>query len=314
MSHHPRASLVICVLALSLLATGCATTTNTTTLREGTSIPSGQDAKLVAYSVAFGAVVGGVGALINGSEDPPLRRFARGAGWGAAGGTATYAGKWLTGEIGVSESLAYGLPARLVHDAGLSVIENAAHDRPPLSQFASHLAFIRVDMRLASGHVQARLLPLNALAFGLMFAEGDSRLELAQSVLYGTPLFTGDGRGDHPVFGVAATGYALLSMVYVDREADAYYSTAGHELVHALQHHEFARAEAIFRAPFDTPLKRSATYQALSKWMYLDSPALQAIAYFPLEGGIIASPCKYDNWLEREAEAFGNRRPVPTCL
>ena len=312
--QHPQRDLTLaCLLALGALTAGCATTTNPSFPRPGTEVPGGQDVKLAAYNVAFGAVVGGVGALVNGDDDPPLRRFARGAGWGAAGGSVAYTGKWLTGEIGRSESLAFGLPARLVHDAGLSVIENAAHDRPPLDRFASHLGFVRLDVRPASGEIQARLLPLNALAFGLMLADGDTDFELGRSLVYGTPVFTGDGRRRSPIVGGARRGYALLSSVYLSREASDFYPLAGHELVHALQHHEFVRAEAALRVRLDAPLRRSPAYRAVSKWVYLDSPALQAFAYFPVEGGAIDAPCYYNNWLEREAEAFGERRAVGTC-
>jgi hypothetical protein len=303
------------VIALGLLAAGCATTANPSTFRQGAEAPPGQNVKLAAYNIAFGAVVGGVGALANGEEDPPLRRFARGAGWGAAGGSVSYAGKWLTGEIGASESLAYGLPARLVHDAGLSVVENAAHGRLPLDRFASHVGFVRVDVRPASGEVQVRLLPLSAAAFGIMLAQREHRWDVGRSLVYGTPLFLGDERLEHPVFdlGFSAQGYALLSAVYLSRSADDFYSLAGHELVHVLQHHEFVRAEAALRAPLDGPLRQSVTYRAVSRWIYLDGPAMHWLAYFPVGGGARDFPCYYNNWFEREAEAFGYRRPVETC-
>ncbi|MEM1096964.1 MAG: hypothetical protein AAGJ10_20390 [Bacteroidota bacterium] len=302
-----------CVVVCSVLAAGCATTTNPSAFRQGAEAPPGQDAKLTAYNVAFGAVVGGLGAVLNGKDGLPLRRFARGAGWGAVGGSVAYTGKWLTGEIGATETLAYGLPARLVHDAGLSVIENAAHNRPPFARLASHLGFVRVDVYPTSGTVQARLLPLSTLAFGLMLLNTDHEWAVARSLVYGTPVFLGTGRKRIPIVGNSFRGYAFLSTVYLDRRSDHFYPLAGHELIHVMQHHEFVRAEAIFRAPLDRRLRRSEAYRTLSRWVYLDSPALQWLAYFPLEGGAISAPCKFDNWLEREAEAFGYRRPVETC-
>ncbi|MEM1116768.1 MAG: hypothetical protein AAF845_08605 [Bacteroidota bacterium] len=297
---------------MALATAGCATTTNPQPPRLGTEAPPGQDLKLAAYNVAFGALVGGVGAVVNGEDGPPLQRFAEGAGWGAAGGTVAYAGKWAAGEIATRERLAYGLPARLVHDVGVSVVENAAHGRPPLDRLAAHVGFVRLDVRPGTGAVQARLLPLNTVAFGLMLAEND--LAVGRSLVYGTPLFTDEGRGRSPIFDITANGFAVLGSIYVNRDDDDFHDTAAHELVHALQSHEFVRAEAaLLWSPLDEAFQESDTYRALSRWIYLDVPALFAAAYFVVEGGDIDAPCKYDNWLEREAEAFGSRRAVGVC-
>jgi hypothetical protein len=300
-------------LGLCLLSAGCATTRNPAPQVAGRQAPSNQDAKLAAYNVAFGAAVGGFGALVNGADGPPLRRFLRGAGWGAAGGTVSYSGKWLAGEITRSEQLAYGLPVRLVQDVGLSVVENAAHDRPPLDRLATHFAFVRVDVRPRSGDVRARLLPFSAAAFGLMLARDEHDLALGRSLVYGAPLFVGNGRARSPLFREPATGFALLNTVYLDRRASDFHSLAAHELLHVMQHQEFVRAEAVFRAPLDRPLRRSAAYRALSRWVYLDLPALNWLAYFPIAGGRRDDRCYFNNWLEREAEAFATRSAVGIC-
>ena len=313
-----RALAAASALALCLLAAGC-NTARPAYLSQGNFALEGQDAKLAAYNVAFGAVIGGVGALVNGSGDdaPALRRLARGAGWGAAGGAVVYGGKWLTGEILRSGSLAYGLPARLVHDAGVSVVENAAHDRPPLDRFASHLGFVRVDVRPASGDVRARLLPFSAAAFALMLADDNLDFALGRSLAYGTPLFISDGDGEHPIFDLTGgSQYAFLSTVSLtDGSGDGEVSrtTAAHELVHVLQHHEFVRYEAALRAPLDGPLRRSAAYQAVSRWVYLDSPVAHAVAYFPVEGGALGGGCYFNNWYELEAQAFAARRQQGVC-
>ena len=95
---------------------------------------------------------------------------------------------------------------------------------------------------------------------------------------------------------------------FVDRDARGYYGTAAHELVHVLQFSEITRYEAALRAPLE-----GRWSQDLGRWVYLDSIALTALAYYGVEGGDIDAPCKYDNWFEREAEAFGDRRAVGVC-
>ena len=166
---------------------GCATTTNPQPSRAGTEPPPGQDVELAAYNVGLGALVGGVGALIDGDDGPPLRRLARGAGWGAAGGTVAYAGKWAAGEIATRERLAYGLPARLVHDAGVSVVENTARGDRPWTGSSPTSATSGWTSRPATGGVQARLLPANALFLAVMLADPDLDLRVGPSLVYGAP-------------------------------------------------------------------------------------------------------------------------------
>ena len=305
----------VAAVVVAALVAGCATTSNPSAPQPATGVPAGQDLKLAAYNVVLGAVAGGLGALVNGEGDPPLRRLARGAGWGAAGGTVVYFGKWQAGEVAQNGRLVYALPARLLHDAGSSVVENAAHDRHPLDRFATQLGVVRVDVRPRSGEVQARLLPVAALAFGLLIVDGDQTLDVGRSLAYGGPLFTADEV--RPVLGGEAgqfTGYAFLGSVIIQRQPDGFdYDVTAHELVHVMQHHEMVRIESAFRAPLDAGLRRSRAYRDIARWVYLDSPALLALAYFAVEGGELGSPCRYNNWFEREAEAFGERRSVPVC-
>lgn len=311
MPRAPRYPAVALVGAALLLA-GCATTTSPVPPRQGTTVPPGQDVRLAVYNVALGAVVGGVGALANGDDGPALRRLARGAGRGAVGGTVAYSGKWALGEISRTGQLAYAWPARLLHDAGTSVVENAAHDRPPLDRLASHLGFVRLDVRPASGDVRARLLPLNAVAFGVMLADDGSAFDLRRTLALTTPVFVGDGRGRMPITGGTGDGFAFLGSVYLDRQDDDLAGLVAHEMVHVFQHHEHVRAAALY-AGLDGPLRRSGAYRAAARWVYLDNVGIQAAAYFAVEGGDIDAPCKYDNWFEREAEAFGTRRGVGVC-
>ncbi|MEM9663985.1 MAG: hypothetical protein AAF970_03570 [Bacteroidota bacterium] len=304
---------VLCTVLAAILLTGCVTTSNDVPLRAGRVPATDQDLKLVTYNVAFGAVAGGLGALLNGQDGPPLRRFARGAGWGAAGGGVSYLGKWQAGAISENERLIYGLPARLLHDTGISIIENAALDRPPLDRLATHLGVVRLDVRPRSGHVQVRLLPVTTLLFAVLLADPDVDFALGRSLVYGAPLFSGNGPETAPITGGSGNGRAFPGVVFVNRQDEEFHDTAAHELVHAFQFREMARVEATLWRPLDASLRQGPGYRRLARWIYLDSPVLALLSYFVVEGGKLEAPCKYDNWLELEAEAFGSRRPVGVC-
>ena len=307
MAHPARLSL-----ALALALAGCTTTNVPEFDRPGTAVPSGQDLRLAAYNVAYGAVVGGVGALVNGREDPPLWRLARGAGRGALGGTALYAGKLTAGQVSASESFAWAWPAVLLHSAGTSVVENAAHDRPPLDRLTTRLGFIRLDVRPSSGDVQARLLPVSAAVFASVLVGDNGDLDLGRSLAFGTPVFVGEGSRTAPVFGGQADGYGGFGTVYLNRDNDDFYGLAAHELIHVLQHREGALTSALY-GPLDEPLRQSGAYRTLARWVYLDEPVLPLAVYYLVAGGPQSSECYFNNWFEREAEAFGRRVPVGVC-
>lgn len=297
---------------LVLVLTGCTTTSDLAYEPPGRVYPPDQDLKLAAYNVGFGATIGGVGALINGDEGGPGRRFVRGAWRGALGGGIAHSGKWMAGQISASETLAFGLPALLVHDTGASIIENAAHDRPPFDRLSVLAGFVRLDVRPATGAVRARLMPVNTLAFALMLS--DNRFSPGRTLLYGTPVFVGDGQGDDPlgIGGGPSDGLAFLNAVYLNTGNDAFHDTAAHELVHVMQHREYVRTAALY-APLDARLQRWRPYRATARWIYFDNPALRVALYFGVEGGSLGNPCYFDNWFEREAEAFGSRVPVGVC-
>ena len=309
---QPRPCASVALLALSLTLAGCTTTSGTVDDWPGRVTPPRQDLKLAAYNVGFGAVVGGGGALINGRDGRPLRRFARGAGFGALGGGVVYGGKWMAGQVSASETLAWGTPALLVHETGASIIENAALNRPPLDRLTMLAGFVRVDVRPATGAVQVRLMPVNALGFALMLRE--NRFAPGRTLLYGTPVFLGDGKGGAPL-GIGEgpfTGFAFLNTVYLNREDEEFHDTAAHELVHVMQHREYLRMAALY-APLDAPLQRWSLYRTLFRWIYLDNFAMYEVIYYGIEGGPAGYLCYFDNWFEREAEAFGSRRAVGVC-
>ena len=257
------------------------------------------DAGIVAANVGVGAVIGGVGALVNGTDDGALERFGRGALRGGAGGAGLYAGKWLGSRVYHDSTYAWAWPAAIVHEVGASVVENAAQDRPPLERLSFHVAFVRLDVRPAERQVGARLLPFNALAFGLMASR--HRLDVRRSLATGTPLFTGPDNEQVPFGFLPETGaWAFLNTVYLQGDVDDWEITS-HELNHVLQHREWMRMNT-WLGPLNRALGENEAYRWVGSVVYLDNPMWLAGAYFLGPGG-----CKDDVWLEHEAQLFVSR-------
>ncbi|MGB5942250.1 MAG: hypothetical protein WBG71_05165 [Leeuwenhoekiella sp.] len=89
------------------------------------------DFEAATYSVAFGGIFSGIGAIINKSPEKKTGKvFLNGLLKGAAGGYVIFESKRLLREVARQENLAYAWLAKLVNAAGISMIENAAMNRP----------------------------------------------------------------------------------------------------------------------------------------------------------------------------------------
>lgn len=287
---------LLILVPVVLLASGCGSTVS--------PLRSGADARLAAANVGFGAVVGAVGAMVNGDRDSATERLTRGALRGAVGGAGLYAGKWLAHRIYVDSTYAWAYPAALVHETGASMIENAAHDRPPLDRLSYHLAFVRLDVRPDTRAVTARVMPFNVVATGLMLAQ--DRLDVRRSLALGTLVFTGPGVSQTPLDILPESGaWAFLNTVYLSEvEPGAEdYEISAHELMHVFQHREWLRANALYaglgRAFQSGP---ESSYDELASVVYLDNPMGLAAAYFLGPAG-----CRDDQWLEHEIDLFLSR-------
>ncbi len=105
-----------------------------------------QQTKLFIYNLSFGAAIGSVGAVINKPYEQNWKSaFLRGFWQGSIGGTLNFIGKKTIYLVNEHESLAYAWPAKIIHDAGTSIIENAAKNKPFLQNWNMNIGPARFD-------------------------------------------------------------------------------------------------------------------------------------------------------------------------
>lgn len=97
-------------------------------------------------NVAFGGLVGGLGAIINKkSNEKTGKVFLKGFTQGALGGYLVFESKRLVGKFGKTGDYGYIWPSKLVNSAGVSIIENAAANRDFYDRWHLNIGFNRLE-------------------------------------------------------------------------------------------------------------------------------------------------------------------------
>ena len=254
--------------------------------------PLDRQAKVVLYNINFGAVVGGVGALINKPDGVKwYKAFLLGCVQGACGGFFLYEGKNLAYLINGNDKLEYGWLAKLVHATGVSFIENAASGRYFWETWNMHVGPVRIETFPLEGGFRLRLLPY---ATGTLIAAscmGD--FYPMETVRCGTPYF-----GYKSIGGGGSLGNELL----VNYNTPDRNHTVAHEYIHVFQQREWTAANGFF-LPLDKRMREYPLYETLSKYIYLDIPYFYAA--YQYEGRRdVDDPGYYNNYFEMEADGF----------
>ncbi len=249
-------------------------------------------------TLGINALVGGITASIphlrRGGRRDLLERFAG----GALGGSVGYAGKRLS----VERWSGAGFVGRETSAVGSSMLSNAAHGRPLLSQVVLPLGPVRFYVRRTDGVAVTAKLDLAAtVAITHAATRPDTRLDAGKSLSAGAAIFVTESRSP----GFAPEGRHAFGAVRVettaaewDEQLERVATLFAHERVHTLQHdfalHAWgvpAQRWLLSRVPGGTKLDR-----------YVDL-GLHAILWSWLNAAV---PYEARPW-EREAYFLSNR-------
>ncbi|HEX6192046.1 MAG TPA: hypothetical protein VFZ42_06765 [Chitinophagaceae bacterium] len=268
-----------------------------------------QELKVGAYNIGLGAVIGGVGSLINKEKkEKPLYALWRGVKYGALGGTGMYLGKKLSYQVNNSNSLAFAWPSKILHNAGASIVENAsAHSKNIFGKWNFSIGFVRLSVETKDRwKLQGRIMPASFATF--VIGCFNERFLAKESIQYGTPVFSFSSTSPRATSTIATT---LSNTVYVvDTLNTTKFKIYAHEHIHVLQQREYVNINTWFGPLYNQPsVKNNKFVSTLSKYIYPDVPYNYAVYGIMYRKGI----CYFNNFHEFEAEYFATHRDVFRC-
>jgi hypothetical protein len=266
---------------------------------------SQQEIKLLSHNIIFGGLTSGVGAVINKKGDENWKKsFVRGCWQGSIGGLLNYSSKKTIYFIDKKHSLGYAIPARLIHSAGNSIIQNAAFNEPFLKNWNLEYGFLRFDFSLHSGKsFKARVLPGSLASTVMALPQG--KFDSKTTLLTGVMTFSSDILIDD-IHGTKDGMNYGRGIVYYSN-SPRYLHIISHEIIHEYQVREFLVFNSYFKKEA-AKLKNTQLKKFFTKYIYPDVP------YFGLFYALEQTepgPRFFRNYYEFEAEHFATNKYVP---
>jgi len=262
--------------------------------------------KLLVYNVSFGGLTAGIGAIINKPKETPAHKaFFNGFYQGCFGGVLQYGGKKMVYQIAEHENYWYGWPAKLVHTAGASIVENAAFNRPFGRYWNLDLGPLRFDFTFAADENPFRVRFSALMLYDIIATSVQSssaHVDWEKSLKLGTLAFY----TDEPLYGhkkqdIVGRAYSK-AFIYTRMTDNNIHKTIAHEFIHLFQYRE----HLVFNAWLN-PLtsKASPTLKNIfQNSIYIEPPYLTP---FYLIQGYHSREHYYRNFYEYEAEWFATK-------
>lgn len=239
------------------------------------------DTQEVLYNIGFGAILGGVGAVINKKKDEKLSDILlKGMGQGALGGHLIFESKRLIREFNRTDNFAYVWPSRLLNSAGNSILENAASNQNFYERWHLHIGFNRLELNTTGRwKLNYRFMPIHFGTF--LRASTQGSLDLATSLKTGEfvflserPLKSNNSFEENLVFDGRAIGNSIVLL----KNAEDKNSILTHELIHVYQNDSFIVLNPYINVTLERILQEKEWYKGFGKYIYLD------FNYFYLNG------------------------------
>lgn len=267
-----------------------------------------QQQTLFVYNVAFGGVTSGIGAIINKPKELNWKKaFLKGFWQGDIGGVLNFASKKSLYLVNKYQNNIYAWPAKILHAASNSIIENAALNEPFLQNWNIDYDLVRFDFSFDKERkFKVRLLP-EAL-FATIVSATYGKFDLSSTLATGNIIFSMKDYLTLPNNNTAEGVTFGRATVYEDNPQSSLnkYHIIAHELVHQFQYSEYQVFNSWLK-PFERKVKSKSLKNIFTKYVYLDMP------YFVLPY-VIAGNHRgdrfYRNFYEFEADRFATNKNV----
>jgi hypothetical protein len=264
-----------------------------------------QQRALFVYNVGLGAVTSGIGAVINKPKHTDWKKyFIKGFWQGSIGGFVNYSSKKALYLVNKQQEPLYAWPAKLLHAAGLSIMENASLNEPFLQNWNIDYGPVRVDFSI-NGKKRTRVRFLPESIAGVIFASQTARFNLGRTLSSGSLVFVSKNTfvSSH---GYKSLGFSYSRAIALGAYANQSYDVFAHEIVHQFQFGDFQVLNTWLK-PFEKKIKSKTLQTIYTKYVYFNIPFFWAIYE---ASGRFEDPHYYRNFFELEAQRFGSNTHV----
>ncbi|MEM8937878.1 MAG: hypothetical protein AAGC64_00865 [Bacteroidota bacterium] len=258
------------------------------------------DLEMATYNIAFGAITGGIGAVINKSPNQKFGKvFAKGALKGCLGGYLVFESKRIVRIISNQNKLEYAWPAKMVNSMGISILESAARNDSDWSRWHINVGFNRLDFRFKQGlKAKYRIMPISFLLTSYL-AIGN-RFDLNRSLLTGEFIFSSESSSLFSNdFSAVNLGNAIL---YKPSQFSP--DIIAHEIIHSYQYYDFNFVNTWLEKPKRQLFDSSSTWNKLNDFLYFDLNGIPLRAAYLIEES--SASTYFDNFFEFEAGYWSN--------
>lgn len=267
------------------------------------AIAQHQEREVLIYNTSLGAITSAVGAVINKPKNTNWKKaFLKGALQGSIGGFINYCGKKTLYQINLKGNNFYALPARILHSAGNSIVENAALNEPFLKNWHLNYGPARIDFSFPK-KIKFRFLP--EIIYATIRTAPYGKLDITKSLTSGVLVF----KNKFPLNSNNQTGVSFgRSILYTDNPTfNPYpYQILAHEYVHTFQFEDFQVFNSLLN-PLQKKVKSKFLRTAFSKYVYFDAPYI--LPFYELEGRY-PNNRYFRNFFEFEAQRFSTNSQV----
>jgi len=189
------------------------------------------DGQAATYNILSGAVIDGVGAVINKTrEQKVLKVLAKGAYQGALGGYITFESKRLVRNFSRTDDYGYVWPSKILNSAGNSIVRNAASNRDFWERWYINIGFNHLEYDIKRDkRFRYRILPFALVGVSEGFIKGT--LDFERTVKTGNFIF--EAKEENPDF----TGQTFVNSIKYNPDfIEVIPSAFAHELIHSYQY------------------------------------------------------------------------------
>ena len=200
------------------------------------------DTQAAIYNITSGAIIGGIGAVINKDKGEPFfKAFTNGSWQGALGGYLVFESKRLIRNFSNKQNYAYVWPSRIINSAGNSIILNGAYNNEFGQKWYFNFGFNHLEFNLSQERrFKYRIMPF--ALYGTISGFSKGNLDIGTTLKTGVFTFSGNKRiGDFDGITIVNSTY------YWNKLNDGQLNQIiAHEIIHTYQYEGLIGTNAFY--------------------------------------------------------------------